>query len=86
MEDENVIIVISETEKKILFRIKNKFMVTPEMVTGICFGLYSQLVDQIPEEDQVEFEDKFLDSFLGYFDNRYDYIDVIKENGEDYEA
>lgn len=83
-EKERIFMVISEEldTGHLLFRLTDKFLTTPETLTALVLGVYTSIIDRIPEEHQVEVEETFINQFLDNFDNRYDFINVREEKDE----
>lgn len=82
MENEKVMLVISQNNDngKLLFRVANEFGINIPIMCGIFYGLYSTLINAIPEEEQIEVEREFLKMFLSNFNDSWKYLDIYEQN------
>ena len=52
---------------------------TAEMVAGGLVSLYESFLNHVPENRQIEFEQKFKESFAIFFDSKAEYMTRIDD-------
>jgi hypothetical protein len=60
MSDFKVLLELAEKDGKIYSKTINKFTVNPMIASGMCYVIFNTLIDCIPEDKQIDFENLFM--------------------------
>ena len=60
MSDFKVLLELAEKDGKIYSKTINEFTVNPMIASGMCYVIFNTLIDCIPEDKQIDFENLFM--------------------------
>lgn len=68
-----ITIYFDEEHCRVGSRVVNDFDLEPTMLAGILINVYDMLVDKMPEQKQVPFEENVKKIFLSGLEERFNY-------------
>jgi hypothetical protein len=71
----NTLIELAEKDGKICSKVMNQFTVNPLVASSMCYVVYNTLVDCIPEDKQIEFQELFLELLNEMMNSGHHYMD-----------
>lgn len=60
MSDFKVLLELAEKDGKIYSKTINQFVVNPMIASGMCYVIFNTLIDCIPEDKQIDFQNLFM--------------------------
>lgn len=60
MSDFKVLLELAEKDGKIYSKTINGFMVNPLIASSMCYVMFNTLIDCVPEDKQIDFQNLFM--------------------------
>lgn len=60
MNDFKILLELAEKDGKIYSKTINEFVVNPTIASGMCYTIFNTLIDCIPEDKQIDFQNLFM--------------------------
>ena len=78
-EKPKALLELVEIDGKICSKVVNQFTVNPLLASAMCYVVYNTLIDCIPEDKQIHFQQVFMESLKEMMKNGHNYMEWIED-------